>query len=273
MPAAVLLLAAVAAGQNIPNAGETLSPPPRGYANDLSGNLTYDPGSGHSYQYDAAGRLLGADGGSTASYGYDAEGRRVSENVGGVVKEYMYGAGPQSLTVLDGNQNVLQAEFRFNGRGLVSVVVFDHADTLGTVRARTNMSQAVVERDTSWAYGEFRVYGNGIGQLHFTGQYQDTETGLDDFGARYYSSTLGRFLTPDWSEDLTEPIPYANLADPQSLNLYEYAGNNPVTNVDKRRALADLDPQPNLRQSVPRLVFGPTLDDGGVERQGRLQPI
>lgn len=52
-----------------------------------------------------------------------------------------------------------------------------------------------------------------------------------NLGARYYASQLGRFLTPDWSED-PEPIPYADLSNPQSLNLYSYVLNNPVTATD-----------------------------------------
>jgi len=32
----------------------------------------------------------------------------------------------------------------------------------------------------------------------------------DYFGARYYASSLDRFMTPDWSDD-PEPIPYADL--------------------------------------------------------------
>ena len=33
----------------------------------------------------------------------------------------------------------------------------------------------------------------------FTGKERDTESGLDMFGARYYGSSLGRFMTPDWA--------------------------------------------------------------------------
>jgi len=53
----------------------------------------------------------------------------------------------------------------------------------------------------------------------------------DSLGARYYSPQLGRFLTPDWSES-PQPVPYANLSNPQSLNLYSYVLNNPVTATD-----------------------------------------
>ena len=66
---------------------------------------------------------------------------------------------------------------------------------------------------------------------HFTGKERDTESGLDYFGARYYGSTMGRWMSPDWSAK-AEPVPYAKLDDPQSLNLYAYARNNPLSNVD-----------------------------------------
>jgi hypothetical protein len=42
---------------------------------------------------------------------------------------------------------------------------------------------------------------------------------------------VGRFLSPDWSAKV-EPVPYAKLDDPQSLNLYAYVMNNPLTMVD-----------------------------------------
>jgi RHS repeat-associated protein len=54
---------------------------------------------------------------------------------------------------------------------------------------------------------------------------------LDYFGARYYGSSMGRFMSPDWSVK-AEPVPYAKLDNPQSLNLYAYVGNNPLSNVD-----------------------------------------
>jgi RHS repeat-associated protein len=65
----------------------------------------------------------------------------------------------------------------------------------------------------------------------FTGKERDTESGNDYFGARYYASSMGRFMSPDWSAKVT-PVPYAKLSDPQSLNLYAYVGNNPMTRFD-----------------------------------------
>lgn len=66
---------------------------------------------------------------------------------------------------------------------------------------------------------------------HFTGKQRDTESNLDYFGARYYGSTPGRFMTPDWADKPTD-VPYAQFGDPQSLNLYGYVGNNPVSHAD-----------------------------------------
>jgi RHS repeat-associated protein len=64
-----------------------------------------------------------------------------------------------------------------------------------------------------------------------TGKERDTESGNDYFGARYYSSAMGRFMSPDWSAKVA-PVPYAKLDNPQSLNLYVYVLNHPMSGVD-----------------------------------------
>jgi RHS repeat-associated protein len=64
-----------------------------------------------------------------------------------------------------------------------------------------------------------------------TGKERDGESGNDYFEARYYSSAMGRFMSPDWSAK-EEPVPYATMDDPQSLNLYSYVRNNPLSRTD-----------------------------------------
>jgi len=74
----------------------------------------------------------------------------------------------------------------------------------------------------------------------FTGKERDAESGNDYFGARYYASTMGRFMSPD-------PLPWihwqngnrddqqrfaAYIANPQNLNLYAYVNNNPLNKTD-----------------------------------------
>src|SRR5436190_22948331 len=72
----------------------------------------------------------------------------------------------------------------------------------------------------------------GSGTTHkFTGKERDAESGLDNFGARYDSSSMGRFMSPDWAAKPTT-VPYAVFGDPQSLNLYAYVENAPVNRAD-----------------------------------------
>ncbi len=57
-----------------------------------------------------------------------------------------------------------------------------------------------------------------------TGKERDAESGLDNFGPRYYGSSMGRFMSPD---DFG-----GHLEDPQTLNKYAYVGNNPLSRTD-----------------------------------------
>jgi RHS repeat-associated protein len=50
---------------------------------------------------------------------------------------------------------------------------------------------------------------------------------LDNFGYRYYSSNMGRWMSPD-----PTGLDYADLTNPQSFNLYSFVLNNPLMFVD-----------------------------------------
>jgi RHS repeat-associated protein len=86
--------------------------------------------------------------------------------------------------------------------------------------------QRFVERRLTGLYDELRP-----GRPRSTGKERDSESSMDYFGARYYSSAQGRFLSPDWASK-PEAVPYSDLTNPQSLNLYEYVGNNPLSKAD-----------------------------------------
>src|SRR5580658_8042057 len=64
-------------------------------------------------------------------------------------------------------------------------------------------------------------------RYHFTGKERDTESGNDYFGARYYASSMGRFMSPDPSG-----LEYADATNPQGLNLYAYVLNNSLIFID-----------------------------------------
>jgi RHS repeat-associated protein len=72
------------------------------------------------------------------------------------------------------------------------------------------------------------VHSCVLNASRYTGKERDTESGLDYFGARYYGSSMGRFMSPD-------PIKFTDerLLNPaNTLNLYSYAANNPLKFVD-----------------------------------------
>lgn len=103
--------------------------------------------------------------------------------------------------------------------------------------------------------GQFTPFGqelpDGTTSMHykFTGKERDAESGLDYFGARYYASNIGRWMSPDWA-DKPEAVPYSSLDDPQSLNLYGYVHNNPLS-------LSDLDGHwPDWNSTFGQSVIG-----------------
>ncbi len=66
-----------------------------------------------------------------------------------------------------------------------------------------------------------------------TGKERDAETGLDFFGARYFSGAQGRFTSPD------KPFADQHPKDPQSWNLYSYVRNNPLRYTDSTGEACD----------------------------------
>jgi RHS repeat-associated protein len=191
----------------------------------------------HSYQYDAEGRLASVDSGSTASYVYDAGGTRVRRIVGGVAYDDVYDLGGHVISdFLASGGTWNRGEVYAGGMHLATyengTTYFAHSDWLGTERVRSLPSGSIFTPSlwTSYPFGEGSATPNPS-PAHFTGKERDSESGNDYFGARYYASSMGRWLSPDWAESPSN-IPYAILSDPQSFNLYSYGLNNPLKNRD-----------------------------------------
>src|SRR2546430_9605218 len=62
--------------------------------------------------------------------------------------------------------------------------------------------------------------------MHFTGKQRDPESTNDNFEARYFESSFGRFMTPG------QPLDGQYVSEPQSWDSYVYVGNNPVNATD-----------------------------------------
>jgi RHS repeat-associated protein len=66
-----------------------------------------------------------------------------------------------------------------------------------------------------------------LNRCRYTGKERDAESGNDYFGARYYVSNMGRFISPDPAGMMAADIEF-----PQSLNRYAYVWNNPLSFTD-----------------------------------------
>jgi RHS repeat-associated protein len=104
---------------------------------------------------------------------------------------------------------------------------FFHADHLGTPRLVTDFA-GVISEHHYLPFGEEvppsthnNVTNSSNNSHRFTGHERDSESGLDYMMARYYSSSLGRFMAVDPGND-TDP------ENPQSWNKYSYVRNNPI---------------------------------------------
>jgi RHS repeat-associated protein len=204
-----------------------------GVAYDAAGNMLND--GYHSYVYDAENRIIQVDGGSTATYTYDAEGRRVRK-VAGATVDYVYDHAGRQIAEVNTSGGWTREEVYVGGRHLATysgtTTYFHNADWLGTERVRTDVNGVVYESCQGLPYGDGQAcVGGEPSPMYFTGKQRDGETNLDDFPARYYSSVQGRWLTADWSVT-PEPVPYAKLGDPQSLNLYAYVDGDPTNHAD-----------------------------------------
>jgi len=73
----------------------------------------------------------------------------------------------------------------------------------------------------------------------YIGQYSDTGTGLDYLNARFYNPVQGQFLSED-PIALGDPK-QQRLSDPQSLNIYSYANDNPIVRKDPSGLTSLLD--------------------------------
>jgi RHS repeat-associated protein len=111
-------------------------------------------------------------------------------------------------------------------------VFYYFSDHLKTASVITDSAGVIKAESDYYPWGgELQFVNNDSNDYKFTGKKRDIETGLDYFGARYYSNGLGRWASADWSATPI-PVPYADFHDPQSLNLYTYVRNLPTTRVD-----------------------------------------
>jgi len=99
----------------------------------------------------------------------------------------------------------------------------------------------------------------GANHYKFTGKELDDETGLYNFGARYYSPALSRFMSRD-----PKVISTQRMLDPQQWNMYSYSRNNPTSYFDpdgKEVRALDAGALTRIRQTLPANVRSSVVAD------------
>jgi RHS repeat-associated protein len=198
---------------------------------DSAGNVMQTNSVG--FTYDAEGRITN---GSGTVYTYDGMGERVAKAGS---KLYWKGVGSTALVETNTSDTNPTRYIFFNGQRIARVdpgtttAKYYVTDNVGSTALETDYLGNILNESLFFPYGVERVIeqSDTANNYKFTGKERDAETGLDDFGARYYDSNLGRFMTPDWDAKPTS-VPYAKFGDPQTLNLYAYVENGPLNNVD-----------------------------------------
>ncbi|MGA2481491.1 MAG: RHS repeat-associated core domain-containing protein [Candidatus Acidiferrales bacterium] len=175
------------------------------------------------------------------NYLYDGDGRRVTKlnGSGQPTKVYWYGSGGSILAETGGDGSTSAEYIFFGGQRIAMLPAGGSAqyyveDMLGSSRiVATNTGVVCYDADFYPFGGERSVTDNcpQANKYKFEGKERDNETQNDDFGARYYSWRFGRWLSADWSA-VPEPVPYANLTNPQTLNLYAMVHDDPESFAD-----------------------------------------
>lgn len=106
-------------------------------------------------------------------------------------------------------------------------VIYYHTDAIGSVRMITDANQQVIACYDYLPFGEPWPCSGNPEPRQFAGKERDAETTFDYFGGRYYGSGNGRFTIVDPVLDREWA-----LGDPQVLNRYTYALNNPLRFID-----------------------------------------
>lgn len=133
------------------------------------------------------------------------------------------------------------------GNGTATSTRYVHPDHLGSTNLVTNASGTAMETIEYYPYGSERTNTSTGGvdmRRAFIGQYQDDTANLSYLNARYYAGDRGQFLSedptflaignPNQLRQLSLQDQQKFLADPQQLNSYGYARDNPIKYSDPR---------------------------------------
>ena len=199
-----------------------------GFSYDADGNVLRDNAS-NTFAYDAEGRQIQVNATSTI---FDASNRAVELDSPSGRTQIIYAPNGAKFAYMSGQTLqkyivpiVAGMQVVHNGDG---TRYFVHTDWLGSSRLAVT-DAGTVRYDRAYApFGQaYAELSGNTTNRSFTGQTEDTASGIYDFQQREQSANQGRWFVPDPSG-----LTAVDITNPQSLNRYAYVGNNPLSNVD-----------------------------------------
>ncbi|OGG44149.1 hypothetical protein A2841_00385 [Candidatus Kaiserbacteria bacterium RIFCSPHIGHO2_01_FULL_48_10] len=201
------------------------------HAYDNNGNLTAVVGS-KTNQWDYRNRLVSAYASSSAStfFTYDHTIQRTTKGTGTATttypnRYYTVTSATTTKSIFAGDELLAT----ITGTGGNASTTYNHNDWLGGTSAVTNSAGTVVQALDYYPYGSERISsGSNSTDRHYIGERFDSETSMNYLNSRYLQNSRGQFISEDpvfWEQK-------QNLTNPQSLNSYSYANDNPILNKD-----------------------------------------
>jgi RHS repeat-associated protein len=202
------------------------------YSYDASGNMTND--GSNTLTWDGENRATSSvNGSNSGNYFYDGNGLRIKKVavINGVTTTTIYVfSGTQVIAEYDNGAAVASPsrEHIYSGRQKIATIqgattTYQHSDLL-SARILTDINGNLVGQRGHFPYGETWYETGTLTKVKFTTYERDDDSGNDYAMDRTYANRLGRFSSVD-------PLT-GNMSDPQSLNRYTYALNDPINLVD-----------------------------------------
>ncbi len=203
---------------------------------DTAGNMLTDGTWTNTWNY--KNQLTESSNGRPVTYAYDHDGNRVKTASTFETGTTIYPNQYYTVTPKNTLRNVFAgalgnvATFSWDG---AAVATYHHRDHLGSAHVETDASGSVSEYIIYSPFGD-TLYDsktdlNETARFKYTGKEKDRDTGWYYYGARYYNAGQGQFLSEDpafWELGTDYRQLKKTLLDPQALNSYAYARNNPI---------------------------------------------
>ena len=139
-----------------------------------------------------------------------------------------------------------------------------HPDHLGGTNVATDEDGEVAQTLDYYPYGSQRIAtGSFAEQRRFIGEEYDGDTEFSYLNARYYEGSSGQFMSQDPAVRMFDGKDKQLLLDPQQLNSYSYARNNPLILLDATGEKVILPQVLYLQEDNIFIIMSPQIPEAG----------